>query len=91
MKKDCKFVYDEEGDVLRINNKSCNYDGRNRVDSTEVYPGIWVIYVTGNERCFLTIEILKAKKRDLKPVNDFLEKYFHLTIKDFIDQKSKSS
>jgi hypothetical protein len=78
-KQDLVYDYDEEADVLRIRNKACDYSGRNQIDSSEVFPGVWAIYITGDEKNFLTIEILKAKRRDLKSVNDFLEQHYGFT------------
>lgn len=82
LRSDLVYDYDDDADVLRINNKDCLPKDKKQIDSSEVYPGIWVVFIMGDERCFLTIEILKAKRRDLKPVNDFLEENYNITIKE---------
>jgi hypothetical protein len=76
------YDYDKESDILRINNKNCNYQGKNQIDTKEVYPGIWVIFKVCNSKCFLSIEIMKATRRNLNQVNDFLEKHYNITVKD---------
>lgn len=74
------FDYDDDADILRVSAVKTYSKSMGDIQGMEVYPGIWVVYV-GDEKNYLIIEILKAKKRDWKDVNEFLEENYNLIIK----------
>lgn len=78
------FDYDDDADILRVSAVKTYSKSMGDIQGMEVYPGIWVVYV-GDEKNYLIIEILKAKKRDWKDVNEFLEENYNLIIKKNTD------